>query len=129
MRAPLATQADYRTYALDDGAEVDGLTLRRASNVVRAALVGFTHYLTDDAGLPTDDRVRAVLTEAVCAQVDYWDATGEDGTGADEGLTSSSILGVSYSREPGAAGSTRSLCAEAHEVLLVGGMFSPSVAY
>ncbi|QCX77668.1 hypothetical protein C9F11_20165 [Streptomyces sp. YIM 121038] len=39
-------------------------------------------YLTDDAGMPTDPAIAAALRDAVCAQVEYQLATGDDGTGA-----------------------------------------------
>src|SRR4051812_44422098 len=112
MQQPLATQAAYRTYTGDETAEVSVLTLRRASNVIRGALVGFTVYDVDDNGVPTDTKVAATLTEATCAQVAYWDEVGESGTGADDRIQSSSVLGASWSKTtgPNGAPSARDLC-------------------
>ncbi|ARX85631.1 hypothetical protein SMD44_05095 [Streptomyces alboflavus] len=55
--------------------------LARASEDLDDALIRAV-YLTDDAGMPTDPAIAAALSDAVCAQVEYQLATGDDGTGA-----------------------------------------------
>ncbi|MEV5086875.1 hypothetical protein AB0N18_02810 [Streptomyces griseoincarnatus] len=55
--------------------------LARASEDVDAALVTAV-YATDALGMPTDPRVIQALADATCAQVEYQQATGDDGTGA-----------------------------------------------
>ncbi|EPH40338.1 hypothetical protein ABT390_13530 [Streptomyces aurantiacus] len=54
-------------------------------------------YLTDNAGMPTDPPTVAALRHAVCAQVEYQLATGDDGTGASGRWDSVSIGPVSLS--------------------------------
>lgn len=70
--------------------------LARASEDVDAALLTAV-YEADEMGYPAEARIRAALGAAVCAQVEYWLATGEDGTGAAEVWDSVSIGPVSLS--------------------------------
>ncbi|MGW6143141.1 hypothetical protein [Streptomyces sp. NPDC055140] len=39
-------------------------------------------YCVDDAGMPTDPDVASPLADATCTQIEYQQATGDDGTGA-----------------------------------------------
>lgn len=55
--------------------------LARASEDVDDALLTAV-YVTDAAGMPTDPAIRQALADAACAQVEYQQATGDDGTGA-----------------------------------------------
>ncbi|WP_189981333.1 hypothetical protein, partial [Streptomyces capoamus] len=55
--------------------------LARASEDVDAALLTAV-YDVDDDGDPTDPAVVTALRDAVCAQVEWQLATGDDGTGA-----------------------------------------------
>lgn len=55
--------------------------LARASADVDAALLTAV-YCTDAQGMPTDPAIVAALADATCAQVEFWEATGDDGTGA-----------------------------------------------
>ncbi|MEU4091999.1 hypothetical protein [Streptomyces sp. NPDC026673] len=55
--------------------------LARASQDIDDALLTAV-YCTDADGMPTDSDVRQALADAVCGQVEYQDATGDDGTGA-----------------------------------------------
>lgn len=55
--------------------------LARASEDVDDALLTAV-YAVDSLGMPTDPAIVTTLTEAVCAQVEYQLATGDDGTGA-----------------------------------------------
>ncbi|MDX3214569.1 hypothetical protein PV318_03285 [Streptomyces sp. ME02-6991-2B] len=55
--------------------------LARASQDIDDALLTAVYY-TDTAGMPTDPDVVAALADATCAQVEYQQATGDDGTGA-----------------------------------------------
>lgn len=70
--------------------------LARASEDVDDALTRAV-YLTDDAGMPTDPDIAAALRDAVCAQVEYQLAMGDDGTGAAGRWDSVSIGPVSMS--------------------------------
>ncbi|MGC0205229.1 hypothetical protein [Streptomyces levis] len=55
--------------------------LARASEDVDDALVSAV-YRTDALGMPSDPAVLQALADATCAQVEYQQATGDDGTGA-----------------------------------------------
>ena len=55
--------------------------LARASEDVDSALLTAL-YDTDATGMPTDPVVVAALADAACAQVEYQQAAGDDGTGA-----------------------------------------------
>ncbi|MFC8095369.1 hypothetical protein [Streptomyces sp. NPDC057301] len=68
----------------------------RASEDIDAALLTAV-YGVDEMGYPAEARIRGVLANAVCAQVEYWLATGEDGTGTGEQWDSVSIGPVSLS--------------------------------
>jgi hypothetical protein len=70
--------------------------LARASEDVEDALLTAI-YDTDDAGAPTDPAIIAALSEATCAQIEYQQATGDDGTGAAGRWDSVSIGPVSLS--------------------------------
>ncbi|MFM9368142.1 hypothetical protein [Streptomyces sp. Da 82-17] len=70
--------------------------IARASEDVDAALLSAV-YATDEMGYPAEARIRAALASAVCAQVEYCLATGEDGTGTAEVWDSVSIGPVSLS--------------------------------
>lgn len=77
--------------------------LRRASADIDAALLTAV-YDTDDTGAPTDTAVAAAFADAACAQVEWWAATGDDGTGAAGRWESVSAGPVSLSgRAPGPA--------------------------
>ncbi|MEV0445960.1 hypothetical protein AB0I84_31525 [Streptomyces spectabilis] len=74
--------------------------LARASEDIDDALIRAV-YLTDDAGMPTDPAVVLAVRDAVCAQVEYQLATGDDGTGAASRWGSVSIGPVSLSAPQG----------------------------
>lgn len=50
--------------------------LDRASRLVDGKVT--TGYKVDDAGVPTDVRVRDGLRDATCAQVEFWLGVGEE---------------------------------------------------
>ncbi|MBP0456248.1 hypothetical protein [Streptomyces montanisoli] len=76
-------------------ADADRL-LMRASEDVDDALTAAV-YCTDTAGMPTDPAIVQALADAACAQVEYQQATGDDGTGAAGRWDSVSIGPVSLS--------------------------------
>ncbi|MGD3112629.1 hypothetical protein, partial [Streptomyces sp. YGL11-2] len=96
--------AAYLGEPAPDGAE---RLLTRASEDVDSALLTAV-YAVDEDGDALDARVRAALADAVCAQVEHWLATGDDGTGAGGIWDSVSIGPVSLSgrsgQPPGAGG-------------------------
>ncbi|WP_405561914.1 hypothetical protein [Streptomyces sp. NBC_01180] len=76
-------------------ADADRL-LARASEDCDDALLSAV-YAVDARGMPTDPAVITALAEAVCAQVEYRQATGDDGTGAADQWDSVSIGPVAMS--------------------------------
>lgn len=68
-------------------------TLRRASTQVES-YVRLARYETDEDGYPVDPDVSEAMTEATCAQITWWDETG-DITGADAVGGVTKILSVS----------------------------------
>ncbi|QKW08044.1 hypothetical protein HUT18_18325 [Streptomyces sp. NA04227] len=74
--------------------------LVRASEIIDTAVMTAV-YDVDEMGYPAEARIRAALAGAVCAQVEYMLATGEDGTVTGEVWDSVSIGPVSLSgRQP-----------------------------
>ena len=95
--------AAYTDVSAPDGAD---RLLARASEDVDSALLTAV-YPVDDAGLPLDAELRDALRDAVCAQVEFWLAGGDDGTGAAGQWDSVSIGPVSLSgRSGGTAGAS-----------------------
>ncbi|MFF9507296.1 hypothetical protein ACF1BU_14285 [Streptomyces sp. NPDC014724] len=91
-----ATPEQLAIYTGDQAPEGAERLLARASEDVDAALLTAV-YTVDDDGDPTDPAVAAALAAAVCAQVEYQLATGDDGTGAAGAWDSVSIGPVSLS--------------------------------
>ncbi|MFE1770272.1 hypothetical protein [Streptomyces sp. NPDC059008] len=80
--------------------------LARASEDIDSALLTAV-YPVDEDGDPLDERIRAALRDAVCAQVECQLAAGDDGTGAAGQWDSVSIGPVSLSGRAGrSAGSS-----------------------
>ena len=98
--------------------------LARASRDIDAALLTAI-YDTDSTGMPTDPDIVATLADATCAQVEYQQATGDDGTGAAGQWDSVSIGPVSMSGRrprPQAAGDL-DLAPRAGRALAAAGLF------
>lgn len=97
--------------------------LARASEDVDDALLSAV-YDTDALGMPTDPKIVAALADAACAQVEYQQATGDDGTGAAGRWDAVSIGPVSLSGRqsgPQAAGDV-DLAPRAHRALKRAGL-------
>lgn len=97
--------------------------LARASEDIDDALRAAV-YDTDTAGMPTDQSVRDALSDAACAQVEYQQATGDDGTGAAGRWGSVSIGPVSLSdrRDAPRAGGELDLAPRAYRALRRAGL-------
>ncbi|MEV7205719.1 MULTISPECIES: hypothetical protein [unclassified Streptomyces] len=97
--------------------------LARASGDVDAALL-CAFYCTNDAGMPTDPAVVQALADAVCAQVEYQLANGDDGTGASGKWGSVSIGPVSLGdrRDAPQAPGGLDLAPRAHRALMLAGL-------
>ncbi|MFD9879991.1 hypothetical protein ACFWZT_00815 [Streptomyces alboflavus] len=76
-------------------ADAERLLARAGEDLDSALLTAL--YGVDDDGNPTDPQIVAALSSATCAQVEYWIATGDDGTGAGGVWGSVSIGPVSLS--------------------------------
>ncbi|MFF3178097.1 hypothetical protein ACFVQ0_36380 [Streptomyces sp. NPDC057900] len=79
--------------------------LARAGEDIDSALLTAV-YRVDEDGDPTDPPIAAALADAVCAQVEHWIATGDDGTGAGGVWDSVSIGPVSLSGRKSAPAAT-----------------------
>jgi hypothetical protein len=97
--------------------------LARASEDVDDALVSAV-YCTTDAGMPTDPAIVQALADATCAQVEYQQATGDDGTGAAGRWGSVSLGPVSLGdrRDGPAAAGDVDLAPRAHRALRRAGL-------
>lgn len=98
--ATLSDLASYlRAVPPDDAATL----LEQASRLVDVLLIGAV-YDVDEDGMPTDADDIAALRKATCAQVKWFDETG-DSTGAAEQFQSASIGAISFTRGYTGAGS------------------------
>ncbi|MGW1489783.1 hypothetical protein [Streptomyces sp. NPDC002402] len=76
-------------------ADAERLIARAGEDIDSALLTAI--YPVDEDGDPTDPTIAAALASATCAQVEYWLAAGDDGTGAAGKWDSVSIGPVSLS--------------------------------
>jgi hypothetical protein len=84
-------------------AEPESARLRtRASELVDEALLAAVYDTDPTTRLPTDPEVAAAMRDAVCAQVVWWDETGDE-QGAADRYTSVSIGSVTLARGGSAA--------------------------
>lgn len=107
---PYATRVDLSRYLSPDVAvpdDADRLLARASERVDDFVLAGFT--LAPD-GLAADTAVRVALSDAACAQVEFWMEVGEehDIDGIRGGV---SVPGVSYDSPPTLAPRARSTLA------------------
>lgn len=104
-RPNYATVADYIDSDYSDGQPVTderALTklLSRASRHIEGLTVT-ANYATDEDGAPEDLNILEAFRDAVCAQVAYWDETG-DVSGAMSSAGSASIGSLSLSSDKSA---------------------------
>ncbi|NRQ35986.1 hypothetical protein HII36_29755 [Nonomuraea sp. NN258] len=119
--ATLAELADW--YSPDP--VPDGITdrdLSRASRLIDNNLLKTAFYDVDTDGYPTDQDQRTAVRDACCALVEWWEANGDDGTGAGGNLTSVTAGSISYSRgsrssSSGGGGDDPRISREAVEIL------------
>lgn len=120
-----ATIEDWRTWVDDDTAEISASLLRNASLAVTAATRLDWFEVDPDTGVPVDASIAEALRDATLAQAEMWDAAGDDGTGAMDGVTSVSLGSVSESRDLSKSMSSRSgLCPAATTILRTVGLSS-----
>lgn len=101
-----ATLADLAMFTGSEPGPDAGRLLVKASRKVDLMLIGSV-YDTDDDEMPTQPKVIAALRDATCAQVQYWDETGDTtGSNAAAGWRDVSIGKVRLSRTVGGSGNT-----------------------
>lgn len=125
MARVYATQNDYRAWAEKPDAVVSGAVLARASLAIDNALIG-ARYAHDAAEMPTEPKIIEAMRDATCAQVQWYDETGDTtGSGAADRFQSASIGSAGYTRgytgAGSAAGSGTGLAPTAAEILKVAG--------
>lgn len=132
-----ATAGDYRSYA-DEPTEMSDAQiekrLRRATVIVEG-LTRLARYRVDENGAPVDQDIEDAFTEAVCAQVEYWETT-DDPTGAEATMGPVKIGSVSLGGS-GVGGSAQSTATPAQartspetvEILRNAGLLSATVQH
>lgn len=99
-----ATTGELAAWLEDAVPKKAGRMLRRASRYVDT-LIRCAVYDVDEHAMPTDPAVAAALRDATCAQVEWWDETGDEGTGGAVALAGASIgsvrLGGAATSAPG----------------------------
>lgn len=118
-----ATPEQYTAWSGQPAPSDADRLLARASEDIDDALRAAV-YDTDTAGMPTDQSVRDALSDATCAQVEYQQATGDDGSGAAGRWGSVSIGPVSLSdrRDTPRAGGDLDLAPRAYRALRRAGL-------
>ncbi|MFE7853747.1 hypothetical protein [Streptomyces sp. NPDC057403] len=97
-----AASADYAEFTGQTAPAGIERLLARASEDIDSALLTAV-YSTDADGMPTETDVIEALRDAVCAQVEYQQETGDTGTGAAGRWDSVSLGPVSLSGRKDAA--------------------------
>lgn len=79
MARVYATSADYQTYTgQTPPADID-TRLARASRFLDSGVFRLCWYAADEVtGMPTNALVADAFSDAVCAQVQWWDETGDE---------------------------------------------------
>jgi len=115
--------------------------IRQASVMVRDA-TRTAVYSVDLDGHPIDPKIKTAFTEAVCAQVEMWDAAGIDPASAGVGVTAPALvatsrtlngrsesksyadLSTSVTVQQARAAATQQLCLQAWQILSQAGLTS-----
>ncbi|WP_405676909.1 hypothetical protein OG292_19895 [Streptomyces sp. NBC_01511] len=79
MARVYATSAEYETYTGQTAPADIGALLARASRFLDSRVIRLCWYDADDViGMPTDEVVLEAFSAAVCAQVQWWEETGDE---------------------------------------------------
>lgn len=112
-----ATAADYQEYTEETPPSDINRSLRRASEFLDAQVFRLCWYDVDTDGMPSHATVREAFSLAVCAQVEWWEETGDE-SGAAGQWGSVSIGSVSLSGAAGGgAGPGRRVAQSVGEIL------------
>lgn len=103
--------------------------LRRASRFLDNRLLLTAVYPVDADGMPTRKEHADALRDACCALVEWWDANGDDGTGAGANYTSVTAGSISLAQATGLAGTPADsrVSREAVEILRGAGLLRHGV--
>lgn len=116
-----ATLSHYVTWLGADPPNGSARLLIRASAFLDGLLVGAVYPVT--AGLPTAAVDIAALRDATCAQVEYWQETGDTtGSGATGSWSDVQIGSVKLSGRTGGATGDRQLAPSAADILHTAGL-------
>lgn len=122
---PYATVGDLELF-LDGVPPTDAVRLlARAQDLVDDALTA-SAYAVDTNGNATDATVIAGLKKAVCAQVEWWVASGDE-LGQSEQFSSYSIEGISVTRAAERANLQQELCDRSKAALRFAGLLPGTV--
>jgi hypothetical protein len=73
-----AVPADYQTYTSQTPTADTPRQLSQAGTMLEASVFRYCYYDSDPVtGMPTDPNVAAAFRDAVCAQVEWWTAVGD----------------------------------------------------
>lgn len=121
-RLRYATQDDLDAYPVTVDEDDRDRMVAQASAVVDEALEAAV-YPVDEQGAPTEPKHREALAEATCAVIAWWDAIGDDGTGASLRIQSASIAGVNLGiRQPPPGGKPDRAGPDARRILREAGL-------
>lgn len=123
-----ATVDDLEAYVGRDDIDDAERKLERASSLVDEALIG-AFYAVDASSNPTDADVIAAMRDATCAQVEWWEETGDElgaaGQYSSVGIGSVSLVRANSATTGQAPGL---LCPRALGHLRVAGLYPVAVA-
>lgn len=120
MARVYATAEQYGTYTGTTAPADIVARLARASKFLDSRVFGLCWYDVDAEGLPSNAAVAAAFADACCAQVQWWEETGDEvGAASSWGNVSigSVSLGSPRSSSSGSGGSTRPVAEAALEAL------------
>lgn len=127
MARVYATAVQYTEFTGQTAPTDIDAVLTRASRFLDSSVFRLCRYHTDAVtGMPTDEVVLAAFAEAVCAQVWWWDETGDELGAADKwgsvklgsaSLSTSSGTSGRSGAAAGAAAGTRTVAPAALEAL------------
>ncbi len=121
MARTYATSADYQTYTGQTPPTDIAARLARASRFLSSEVFRICGYEVDEDGYPSNAIVKQAFADAVCAQVQWWEETGDElgvaGRYGSVKLGSLSLSGPGSSSGSGTAVSGREVAEAALEAL------------
>lgn len=122
MARVYATPADLADYTGSAAPAAAERLLRDATTMLEARVFRLCWFVADTDGYPSNTVVRTAFTQAVCAQVAWWDEVGDSTGAAGVGWGSVEIgsvkLGRSVTTVSGDASPARQVAPQAMDALL-----------